>query len=104
MWELPSETGYLRKIEEMVEVAERRRRRGKQLLDDIMEKRRRWKLKKEALARTLCRTGFGRGCGSVGKADIGMNELVKFVSTFMIPEYLISSTERTQLEFVSDGR
>jgi hypothetical protein len=35
--------------------------RHKQLLDDIKEKRRYWKLKEEALDRTLWRTCFGRG-------------------------------------------
>jgi len=49
------------KLEGRVEVTERRRRRGKQLLDDLMEKRGYWKLKEEALGLTLWRTGCGRG-------------------------------------------
>ena len=36
-------------------------RRCKQLLDDLKEKRIYWKLKEEALERTLWRTRFGRG-------------------------------------------
>jgi hypothetical protein len=40
-------------------------RRSKQLLDDFKEKRRYWKLKEEALDRTLWRTRFGRGHGPV---------------------------------------
>jgi hypothetical protein len=43
----------------------RRGRRRKQLLDDIKEKRRYWKLKEEALDRTVWRTCFGRGYGPV---------------------------------------
>jgi hypothetical protein len=43
----------------------RRGRRRKQLLDDLKEKKRYWKLKEEALDHTLWRTGFGRGCGPV---------------------------------------
>jgi hypothetical protein len=43
----------------------RRGRRRKQLLDDLKEKKRNWKLKEEALDRTLCRTRFGRGYGPV---------------------------------------
>jgi hypothetical protein len=43
----------------------RRGRRRKQLLDDLTEKRRYWKLKEEALDRTLWRTRFGRGYGPV---------------------------------------
>jgi len=36
-----------------IEVTGRRGRRGKQLLDDLKEKRRHWKLKEEELDRTL---------------------------------------------------
>jgi hypothetical protein len=43
----------------------RRGRRSKQLLDDLKEKRRYWKLKEEALDRTLWRTRYGRGYGAV---------------------------------------
>ena len=39
--------------------------RLKQLLDDLKEKRRYWKLKEEALDRTLWRTRFRRGYGPV---------------------------------------
>jgi hypothetical protein len=46
-------------------MTERRRRRRKQLLDDLKEKRSYWKLKEEALDGTVCRTGFGRGYGPV---------------------------------------
>jgi hypothetical protein len=52
-------------IEGEIEVMEMRGRRGKQLLDDLQEKRRYWKLKEEALDRTLWRTRFGRGYGPV---------------------------------------
>jgi hypothetical protein len=51
----------------------RRGRRRKQLLDDHKETRVYWKLKEEALDRTLWRTRFGRGCGSVVR-HCGMNE------------------------------
>jgi hypothetical protein len=34
---------------------------SRQLLDDLKEKKRYWKLKEEALDRTLWRTRFGRG-------------------------------------------
>jgi hypothetical protein len=43
----------------------RRGRSCKQLLDDLKEKRRYWKLKEEALDRTLWRTRFGIGYGPV---------------------------------------
>jgi hypothetical protein len=39
------------------------RRRHKQLLDDLEEKRLYWKFKEEALVRTLCRTRFGTSYG-----------------------------------------
>jgi hypothetical protein len=40
-------------------------RRRKQLLDDLKEKRGYWKLKEEALDRTVWQTRFGWGCGPV---------------------------------------
>jgi uncharacterized membrane protein YgaE (UPF0421/DUF939 family) len=51
------------KIEGRIEMTGKRGRRRKQLLDDLMEKRRYCKLKEEALDRILWRTRFGRGCG-----------------------------------------
>jgi hypothetical protein len=48
-----------------IEMTGRRGRRRKQLLDGLKEKRRYWKLKEEALDRTLWRTSFGRGYGPV---------------------------------------
>jgi len=53
------------KIEGRIEVTGRQGGRRKQLLDDLKEKRGSWKLKEEALDRTLRRTRFGRGCGLV---------------------------------------
>jgi hypothetical protein len=53
------------KLEGRVEMMGRRGRRRKQLLDDLEEKRRYWKLKEEALDRTVWRTRFGRGYGPV---------------------------------------
>jgi hypothetical protein len=41
----------------------RRRRRSKQLLENLQETRGCWKLKEEALDRTMWRTHFGRGYG-----------------------------------------
>jgi hypothetical protein len=49
------------KLEGRIEMARRQGRRHKQLLNDLKEKRRYWKLKEEALDRTLWRTHFGRG-------------------------------------------
>jgi hypothetical protein len=53
------------KLEGRIEMTGRRGRRLKQLLDNLKEKRRYWKLKEEALDRTLWRTHFGRGYGPV---------------------------------------
>jgi hypothetical protein len=53
------------KLEGRIEMTGRRGRRRKQLLDDLKEKKRYWKLKEEALDRTLWRTRFGRGYGPV---------------------------------------
>jgi hypothetical protein len=43
-------------------------------LDELKEKRGYWKLKKEALDRTLVRTSYGRGYGTVVKTDYRLNE------------------------------
>jgi hypothetical protein len=53
------------KLEGRIEMTGRRGRRRKQLLDDLKDKRRYWKLKEEALDRTMWRTRFGRGYGPV---------------------------------------
>jgi hypothetical protein len=53
------------KLEKRIEMAGRRGRRRKQLLDDLKEKRRYWKFKEEALDRTLWTTRFGRAYGPV---------------------------------------
>jgi hypothetical protein len=47
----------------------RRGRRRKQLLDDLKEARRYWKLKEQAEDRTLWRTQFGRCYGPVTRQD-----------------------------------
>jgi hypothetical protein len=47
------------KTEKRLEMTGRRARRRKQLLDDLKESRRYWKLKEEALDRTIWRTRFG---------------------------------------------
>ena len=51
------------KIEEGIEVAERQRRRCRQLINDFKKTGGYWKLKEKALARTLWRTRFGRDNG-----------------------------------------
>jgi hypothetical protein len=53
------------KLEGRIEMMGRRGRRRKELPDDLKEKRRYWKLKEEALDRTIWRTRFGRGYGPV---------------------------------------
>jgi len=52
-------------IEGKSERTGRRGRRRKQALDDLKEVKWHWKLKEEALHRTLWRTRFGRGYGHV---------------------------------------
>jgi hypothetical protein len=51
------------KMEGRIEVTRRRGRR--ELLKDLKEKRRYWKLREEALDHTVWRTWFGRDCGPV---------------------------------------
>jgi hypothetical protein len=58
-------------IEGRIEVTGRQRRRRKQLLDSLKETIEYWKLKEEALDRTLWRTRFGRGCGPAVRRTAG---------------------------------
>ena len=55
------------KIEEGIEMMGRLRSQYNQLLDGFKEARRYWKLKEEALGRTLQRTCLGRNYGLVVK-------------------------------------
>jgi hypothetical protein len=52
-------------IKVRIDVTRRRGRRRNQLLDELKETGRYWKLKEEALDRTLWRTRFGSGYGHV---------------------------------------
>jgi hypothetical protein len=54
-------------IDGRIGVTGRRRRRRAELLDYLKETRGYWKLKEEAVDRTVWRIGFGRGCGPVGR-------------------------------------
>jgi hypothetical protein len=63
------------KIEGMVKIAGRRRRR-KQLLYKLNEEKVYWKFKEEALDRTLWRNSFGGGHGPVVR-HYGMNEFLQ---------------------------
>ena len=53
------------KIKRQIEVARRRGRRRKKLLDDLKDRRGYCQLKEEALDRTMWRYRFGRGFGPV---------------------------------------
>jgi hypothetical protein len=57
------------KIKGGIEVAGRRRRRCRKLLDDLKERRGYSHLKEEALDRTMWRARFGRGFGPVVKQN-----------------------------------
>ena len=70
------------KLEGRIEMTGRRGRRRNQLLDDLKEKRRYWKLKEESLDRTQWGTRFGRGYGPVVRQTIEWmlcGDLVVFV-------------------------
>jgi hypothetical protein len=71
------------KIEWRIETTGRRGRRRKQVLDDLKEMRGYWKLKEEALARTLWRTRFERGNGPAVR---GTTKRVNFLRV-MITHY-----------------
>jgi hypothetical protein len=85
------------KIEGSIDVAGRRGRGRKQLLGDLKETRRDFKLKDEAQDGTLWRIRFGRVCGSVGKTGCEMNDIscavqimkLLFYASFPAPCYVI---------------
>ena len=54
-------------IEERIERMGRRKRRLKQLLVDLKEKRKYWNLKDRSIDRTVLRTRLGRGCEPVAR-------------------------------------
>jgi len=62
------------KIEGRIEVTGRRGRRHKQLLNDLKEARRYWKLKEEAQDCTQWRTQFGRGLRACCTMDYITND------------------------------
>jgi hypothetical protein len=66
----------------------RRGRTRKQILSDLKEKRRYWKLKEKALALTLGRTRFGRRYGPVLRLPAQTMNILSFVSNVSIPEML----------------
>jgi hypothetical protein len=66
-------------LEGRTEMMGRRGRRRKQLLDDLKEKKRYWKLKEEALDRTLSRTRFWKRLWTCRKTDYRMNEMHNYV-------------------------
>jgi len=72
------------KIERRIEVTRRRGRRCKQLLDHLKETWGYWKLKEEALYRTLRRTCCGRGYGRfVRQTTEWMNEWMNWFIIFV---------------------
>jgi hypothetical protein len=88
------------KIEGRVEVTGRRGRRRKQLLDDLMETRGYWKLKEEALDRSVWRTRFGRGCGPCRKADCGIGEWLEVLTEVCISDVGKKGDRRDTVKFV----
>jgi hypothetical protein len=81
-WTLKVYKFYVPMLLERIEMTRRRGWRRKQLLDDLKEKRRYWKLKEEALDRTLWRTRFGRSYGSVVRQTTEwMNEWMNATGT-----------------------
>jgi hypothetical protein len=59
------------KMKGRIEVTGRWGRRCKQLLNGLEERREYWKLKEEALDRTLWRTRFGKGYGLIARQRNG---------------------------------
>jgi hypothetical protein len=59
-----------------------------QLLDDLKETGRYWKLKEEAQDRTLWRTQFGRGYGPVARQILDLDVVLKAITKNTIFQYV----------------
>jgi hypothetical protein len=70
-------------MEGRIEMARRRTRRGKQLLDDLKETRGYWKLKEKALYLTPWRTRFGRGYEPVVRQTTDLMNSVKIQASLI---------------------
>ena len=82
------------RIKGEMEVARRRGRRRKKLLDDLKDRRGYSHLKEEALDRTMWRNRFGGGFGPVVRQNTEwMNELLNQTEIFIYT--VISSCQRT---------
>jgi hypothetical protein len=78
----------------------RRGRRCKQLLDDLKETRRYWKMKEEVLDCTVRRTDFGRGYGSVVRQrDSRRNEYIFLVCQYCLTVAIMN--DQNMLEYSS---
>jgi hypothetical protein len=80
------------KIRGRIGMMGRRRRRRKQLQDGLKEKTGFWKLKDEALYRTLLSTRFGAGCGPIvrkakGRMEVGSTRRLRVIVLSMKDKY-----------------
>jgi hypothetical protein len=73
-------------------VTGRRGRRRKQLLKDIKETRRYWRLEGEVLDRSWWRIHFGRGCGPVVRQTTGL--MNTYVSVYKMPYFIVMLCSR----------
>jgi len=89
------------KVEGRIEVTGRRGLRRKQLLGDLREERGYWKLKEEALGRTLCRTGFGRGCRPAVRL---LDELMQLTTETKRPFKTLIFVQQTTRRHIPEGR
>jgi hypothetical protein len=76
-------------IERKIIRTRRRGKRRKQLLHDLKEARRYWKLKEEAQDRTLWRTQFGRGYEPVSRQNTTRLEL-NLINIYLLSDILLA--------------
>ena len=78
-----------KKIDVGIEVEGKWGRRRKQRLGDFKKKKGCWKLKEDALGRTIWRVGFGRDCGPVVRQIAGWRYVINIVALAMRLSVLI---------------
>jgi hypothetical protein len=87
------------KIKGRIKVTGRRGRRRTELLDCLKEIKGYWKLKEEAVDRTVWRTGFGKGGGPVTCGVVVMMIMIVAVTSELLLRLGVSDDFRSMLYF-----
>ena len=88
------------KVDGRIEATGTRGRKHMVLLDDLKEKGGYWKLKEDALDRSLWRSPFGRGCGRVVRLQIECMKFRLLDVTHIGGDYILTEVSRRRLSWI----